>query len=48
VFGNENLNYAVSSVPLIFGVPALLFGLYAKKYYVQELQNKKDAESATI
>jgi len=45
VFGNENLRYAVSSVPLIFGIPALLFGIYAKKHYVQELQNKKDSEA---
>jgi len=38
VYGNENLNYAVAMVPLIFGVPALLFGLYAKRAYVAELK----------
>ena len=37
VFGNENLRFAVSTVPLIFGVPALLFGFYARGAYVCEL-----------
>lgn len=38
VFGNENLRYAMSSVPLIFGVPALMFGWYAMRFYVAELE----------
>jgi len=38
VFGNENLNYAVSTVPLIFGIPALLMGFYAKTAYRAELE----------
>lgn len=39
VFGNEHLNYAVSTTALIFGVPALLFGFYAKKAYNKELDS---------
>jgi len=37
VFGNENLRFAVSAVPVIFGVPALLFGFYGRGAYVREL-----------
>jgi len=37
VFGNDKLNWAVSCVPLIFGVPALIFGWYAKRAYVEKL-----------
>lgn len=44
VFGNENLNWAVSSVPLIFGVPALLYGFYAKRAYINELNQVNPAK----
>lgn len=39
VFGNENLRYAVSMSALIFGIPALLYGYYAKRAYQEELKN---------
>jgi len=41
VFGNENLNYAVSAVPFIFGIPGLLYGFYARSAYLQELDSFK-------
>lgn len=45
VYGNENLNWAVSSVPLIFGVPALLFGWYAKRAYVEKVAELGDSNT---
>ena len=39
VFGNEHLNYAVSTTAFIFGIPALLFGFYAKRAYNTELDS---------
>lgn len=40
VLGNENLRYAVAAVPLIFGVPALLLGWYARKSYKKQLEQQ--------
>lgn len=37
VFGNEEIRYAVAAVPLIFGIPALLIGIFSRKAYVKEL-----------
>ena len=37
VFGNENLNFAVATVPLVFGIPVLLFIPYARRVYREEL-----------
>ena len=37
VFGNENIRFAVSAVPALYGVPALIFGWYALKAYRHEL-----------
>ena len=41
VFGEAHLNYAMSMAALVFGVPAILYGLYAKRFYVQELYEKE-------
>ena len=46
VFGNENLNQAVAAVPFIFGIPTLLFMRYARRVYLQELQQQEAAEAA--
>ena len=45
VFGNEQLNYAVAAVPLIFGVPVLLFSRYARRVYLEELEIQEAAEA---
>ena len=36
VFGNENLNYAAATVPVLFGVPVLLLIGYARRVYRAE------------
>jgi len=46
VFGNENIRYAVSMVPLVYGIPALIFGWFAKGAYLKELEVHKLKASA--
>ena len=41
VFGNENLNLAVAAVPLMFGIPVLMFIPYARRVYRDELQQQE-------
>ena len=43
VFGNENLNYAVAAVPLMFGLPVLMFIPYARRVYREELERQEAA-----
>lgn len=40
VFGNENLNYALASVPAIFGLPVLLLSGIAMRLYRRELERQ--------
>ena len=44
VFGNENLNYALASVPLIFGLLILPFAPYARRVYNRELDKHVSAD----
>ena len=43
VFGNDNLRFAVSTVPFIFGIPALIYGFYCRRAYMEELDNRESA-----
>ena len=45
VFGNENLNLAVAAVPLVFGIPVLLFIPYARRVYRVELERQESADA---
>ena len=42
VFGNEKLNLAIATVPLVFGVLVLPFAGYARRVYNAELEHYRE------
>jgi hypothetical protein len=46
VFGNEHLNYAMATVPAVFGIPVILLIGYARRAYLAEVQAQEAAGSA--
>jgi MFS family permease len=46
VFGNENLNYAMATVPALFGIPVLFLIGYARRVYMAEVEAQEAAGSA--
>lgn len=46
VFGNENLNYAMATVPALFGIPVLFLIAYARRAYLAEVEKQEAAGNA--
>lgn len=46
VFGNEHLNYAMATVPAMFGIPVILLIGYARRAYLAEIEAQEAAGSA--
>ncbi len=46
VYGNEHLNYAVATVPALFGIPVILLIGYARRRYLAEIEKQEGAGTA--